>query len=81
MIMMINDDDYDVDEGVSSPICLVEAPATSKCKINTVVQCKCLHTSNQQGVHDEGTMISPLSKANSFSLEDYYCSVGGAAYT
>ena len=98
MIMMISDDYYDVDEGVSSPICLV-APAASKCNINTLakllltyltqcrtyyilcstyyVQCKCLDTRRQQGVHDEGTTISPLSKANSFSHKDCYCSVGG----
>ena len=99
MIMMISDDYYDVDEGVSSPICLV-APAASKCNINALakllltyltqcrtyyilcstyyVQCKCLDTRRQQGVHDEGTTISPLSKANSFSHKDCYCSVGGA---
>ena len=37
MIMMISDDYYDVDEGVSSPICLV-APAASKCNINTLAK-------------------------------------------
>ena len=39
MIMMISHDIdyYDVDEGVSSPICLV-APAASKCNMNTLAK-------------------------------------------
>ena len=38
-----------------------------------------LPTTRQQGVHHQGTMISPLSKANSFSSQDDSSSVHSGA--